>query len=464
MSLPDPNTREEIYLRNIGDGEGTVPDPVTRKERYLYKIATGDGDIPDNPHTREEIYLEAIAEGGGGGGSLEGGYTVTFVSGSDPYAIKAVKDGESIDEVFIPIKDCPAGKIFGYWNTAADGSGTEIYFPYTPQSDISLYAQFIDPYLWLVSDTSFTLGVTNVTKNWNGTLETCTDGTTWSSWNGSTTVTAGVINGKYRIGLRGTGNTKFSTGSAPYTDYTFTISGINVTFEGYLASLFDYQTVASGNNLPSLTQYACNYLFNGNTSIVNTPRFEYISTSIGIYMGMFSNCTNLKKAHNLPAPTLYNYSYNNMFYNDTSLIRAPEISARHGAQYALMSMFEGCSALVQAPAINLQSGSTGCLRNMFNGCLNLEEIPALSILTMSTNECDQMFAGCAKIKISTTQSDVYANPYKIPFISSNYTGTTSTGSLSSMFANTGGTLVGTPTVNTVYYTANKVIKPTMIGG
>ena len=64
MSLPDPNTREEIYLRNIGDGEGTVPDPVTRKERYLYKIATGDGDIPDEPHTREEIYLEAIAAGG----------------------------------------------------------------------------------------------------------------------------------------------------------------------------------------------------------------------------------------------------------------------------------------------------------------------------------------------------------------------------------------------------------------
>ena len=71
MSLPDPNTREEIYLRNIGDGEGTVPDPVTRKERYLYKIATGDGDIPDDPHTREEIYLEAIAAGGGGGGGGE---------------------------------------------------------------------------------------------------------------------------------------------------------------------------------------------------------------------------------------------------------------------------------------------------------------------------------------------------------------------------------------------------------
>ena len=79
MSLPNPNTREEIYLRNIGDGEGTVPDPVTRKERYLYKIATGDGDIPDEPHTREEIYLEAIAENGGGGGTGDTPITISNV-------------------------------------------------------------------------------------------------------------------------------------------------------------------------------------------------------------------------------------------------------------------------------------------------------------------------------------------------------------------------------------------------
>ena len=95
MSLPDPNTREEIYLRNIGDGEGTVPDPVTRKERYLYKIATGDGDIPDEPHTREEIYLEAIAENGGGGGGIDTklviGTAQSHINISDSLTIEIMK-------------------------------------------------------------------------------------------------------------------------------------------------------------------------------------------------------------------------------------------------------------------------------------------------------------------------------------------------------------------------------------
>ena len=40
----------------------SLPDPTTRKERYLRNIADGEGTIPDDPFTREEIYLEAIAE------------------------------------------------------------------------------------------------------------------------------------------------------------------------------------------------------------------------------------------------------------------------------------------------------------------------------------------------------------------------------------------------------------------
>ena len=66
--LPNPDTREELFLRVLADGEGDLPDPVTREERYLYAAATGSEDYPTDPHTRKVIYLAAIAAGGGGGG------------------------------------------------------------------------------------------------------------------------------------------------------------------------------------------------------------------------------------------------------------------------------------------------------------------------------------------------------------------------------------------------------------
>jgi hypothetical protein len=59
-----------------------------------------------------------------------------------------------------------------------------------------------------------------------------------------------------------------------------------------------------------------------------------------------------------------------------------------------------------------------------------------------------MFQGCTKIKLSTTASGTYTKSYRIP---KNGTGTTASGALDSMFANTGGTFKGTPEINTTYY-------------
>ena len=43
-------------------------DPITRKEKFYDAILTGDTSGLPDPITREEIYLKAIAENGGGGG------------------------------------------------------------------------------------------------------------------------------------------------------------------------------------------------------------------------------------------------------------------------------------------------------------------------------------------------------------------------------------------------------------
>ena len=67
-----------------------------------------------------------------------------------------------------------------------------------------------------------------------------------------------------------------------------------------------------------------------------------------------------------------------------------------------------------------------------------------------------MFKGCTKIKLSTTSTSPYTKTYRIP-----YSGTgvmfTSGSSSTNMFANTGGTFTGTPSINTTYYTSNTVI-------
>jgi hypothetical protein len=65
-----------------------------------------------------------------------------------------------------------------------------------------------------------------------------------------------------------------------------------------------------------------------------------------------------------------------------------------------------------------------------------------------------MFSNCTNIKISQTQTSEYQTEYRIP---TSGTGTDVNNALSNMFAGTGGTFKGTPTINTTYYTSNEVI-------
>ena len=65
-----------------------------------------------------------------------------------------------------------------------------------------------------------------------------------------------------------------------------------------------------------------------------------------------------------------------------------------------------------------------------------------------------MFYGCTKIKLSTTKTGNYQTAYRVP---TSGTGVDSTSALTNMFSSTGGTFVGTPTINTTYYTENTIV-------
>ena len=93
----------------------------------------------------------------------------------------------------------------------------------------------------------------------------------------------------------------------------------------------------------------------------------------------------------------------------------------------------------------------GCYAYMFQGCTGLTQAPDLPATTLAKYCYASMFQGCSKIKLSTTETGEYTQSYRIP---TSGDGTTTTNSLSNMFAETGGTFTGTPSINTTYYLSN----------
>ena len=228
-------------------------------------------------------------------------------------------------------------------------------------------------------------------KNWDGKLE-YTNGSGWKTWDGSA-IASGEIESNHYIYLRGIGNSKITGVSSSRAKWS--IVGTNIACNGDIDLLLDYSSVKSGNR-PAMAEYC--------------------------YGSMFYGCTSLTAAPSLPATTLANYCYSYMFRGCTSLTAAPSLPATTLAEYCYSYMFYGCESLTAAPAL-----------------------PATTL----ANYCySYMFRGCRKINLSTTMSETYTKPYRIP---KSGTGAMAPNALNSMFANTGGTFAGTPEINTTYY-------------
>ena len=257
----------------------------------------------------------------------------------------------------------------------------------------------IGPYLAFSSPSSFTLQVSNATKSWNGTLEYSTDASTWSTWDGTTTLSSVNNDGEYVLYLRGIGNTAITgfmtlMGIGGY----LVLTGTDIKCIGNIENLLDYATVGSESH-PTMTDYC--------------------------YFSLFQGCTGLIQAPALPATTLTEGCYSAMFGN--------------------------CTALTQAPALPATTLASRCYSDMFSECTSLTQAPALPAKTLATYCYQYMFFGCTGLKLSSTQTGEYTVAYRIPTAG---TGTTATSALTDMFTSTGGTFTGTPEINTTYYLSN----------
>ena len=251
-------------------------------------------------------------------------------------------------------------------------------------------------YLTFSSPSSFTLKVNDVTKHWDGTLEYSTDASTWSTWNGTTTLSSATSGSDNALYLRGTSNTKITGDNY---NYRWVLTGSNIACSGNIEALLDYATVQAGNH-PNMADYC--------------------------YKAMFNDCTALTSAPELPATTLAGRCYQSMFY--------------------------GCTSLITAPALPATTLTDSCYNYMFRDCTSLITVPALPATTLADYCYYGMFWDCYRIKLSTTQTGEYTLAYRIPTTGN---GTTATNALSHMFTNTGGTFKdGVPALNTTYYLSN----------
>ena len=116
------------------------------------------------------------------------------------------------------------------------------------------------------------------------------------------------------------------------------------------------------------------------------------------YAYMFSGCTNLKSAPQLPAVNLVDHCYAYMFSGCTSLDSAPQLSATILADYCYEGMFSGCTSLDSAPQLPATTLADYCYEGMFSGCTSLDSAPVLPALTLVDGCYFKLFSGCSQLK------------------------------------------------------------------
>ena len=99
----------------------------------------------------------------------------------------------------------------------------------------------------------------------------------------------------------------------------------------------------------------CSTLKSAKNLILPALDLRYGSNTNRAYYYMFSRCSGLTEAPELPATTLGSGSYWGMFLECTSLVNPPKISAVTSNAHCFKFMFQNCTALVRTPKITVTS-------------------------------------------------------------------------------------------------------------
>lgn len=255
-----------------------------------------------------------------------------------------------------------------------------------------------------------------------------------------------------------------------FTSLIYDISGSETTATYCCSHMFEGCTALTTPALITASMLATNcyeHMYSGCISLEQAPALPATTLDDGCYLYMFTGCKNLTEAPALPATALATSCYYGMFSNCTGLTSAPELDNMMMAENCYKEMFSGCTSLETAPELPSTDLADACYCQMFKNCTSLTKPVKLSYTEKGTlpYQCYYgMFDGCSGIKLSETSTVVtingvkitYNTPYAIPIErvdDENYSITPGEGSLTNMFANTGGSFSGTPDINTIYYGA-----------
>ena len=222
---------------------------------------------------------------------------------------------------------------------------------------------------------------------------------------------------KGNLRLRG----KSSKGTAVSDTNYSTISFGNTTAvscTGDIRTLIDYKSYASANTenarfcylfsgctalstapeLPAMTlaDYCYFYMFNGCSSLTTAPELPAQTLKDRCYCYMFTGCSSLTTAPELSSMTLDVYCYAQMFQSCTSLTIAPALPATELKEACYFATFEGCTSLKTAPELNATTLVQGCYQKIFKDCLALENVTMLATNGFDTNCCLDSWLGYYK--------------------------------------------------------------------
>ena len=277
------------------------------------------------------------------------------------------------------------------------------------------------------------------------TLETSTDGNSWSTYTFWSWITLSNIWDKVYMRSTSTTDTGFSVGSGGF--YYFAMTG-SISASG------DITTLLNKNGTTTLSNYCFFHLFDWCTSLTTAPSLPATTLADYCYHYMFNWCTSLATAPSLPATTLAEHCYRNMFNWCTSLTTAPSLPATTLTSHCYYSMFIWCTGLITAPSLPATTLAERCYNSMFSWCTSLTTLPELPATTLTERCYYRMFYNCTNLKLSTTQTWEYQTSYRIP---TTWTWTTASNALSDMFIGTWWTFAAEPTINTTYYTSNTLV-------
>jgi len=322
--------------------------------------------------------------------------TVNFGSGNNGFSYRQEYDGKiemngvnTENETWAivlpqgPVAEGNAWTEDGYMGTRPAIEGIEANKYYSAGVDMTLL-----PHEALSIPLTFeaiTAGAT-VTLNSEGnapsvSLETSTDGITWTPYEVGTPITLTNVGDK--LMFHGT-NKQYATGPSDYHKFSLD------------ADCYVYGNIMS---LISATGYATLKSFDSNA--------EYIFESLFSGCGDWLN-NHLQKTIELPAIDLAPYCYSHMFKGCGYLAKAPKLPADDFLKYGCyQGMFENCDALEEAPVLPAERLVQNCYAYMFYGCSSLSRVKCLATSGINQNgSTSSWLSGVSEVGVFTKAAGV----------------------------------------------------------